>query len=34
MTTEGPVKAEPVVNTVDWRTCLPPDSRKKNANKM
>lgn len=34
MTTEGPVKAEPVVNTVDWRTCLPPDSRKKNANKI
>ncbi|XP_009149000.1 uncharacterized protein LOC103872373 isoform X2 [Brassica rapa] len=28
MTIEGPV------NTGDWRTCLPPDSRKKNANKI
>ncbi|WZY97909.1 hypothetical protein YC2023_070238 [Brassica napus] len=34
MTVEGPVEAEPVVNTGDWRTCLPPDSRKKNANKI
>nr|VDC65816.1 unnamed protein product [Brassica rapa] len=34
MTMEGPVKAEPAVNTCDWRTCLSPDSRKKNANKI
>ncbi|KAJ4915903.1 Uncharacterized protein Rs2_01453 [Raphanus sativus] len=34
MTTEGPVKAEPVVKAGDWRTCLPPDSRKNNANKI
>ncbi|CAF2083400.1 unnamed protein product [Brassica napus] len=26
MTIEGPIKAEPAVNTSDWRTCLPPDS--------
>ncbi|CAH8381261.1 unnamed protein product [Eruca vesicaria subsp. sativa] len=34
MKIEVPVKAEPVVNTCDWRTCLPPDSRNKNANKI
>ncbi|KAF3608086.1 hypothetical protein DY000_02045469 [Brassica cretica] len=34
MTMEGPIKAEPAVNASDWRTCLLPDSRKKNANKI
>ncbi|KAJ0257101.1 Mediator of RNA polymerase II transcription subunit 15a [Hirschfeldia incana] len=34
MTIGGHVKAEPVVITGDWRTCLPPDIRKKNANKI
>ncbi|CAH8322042.1 unnamed protein product [Eruca vesicaria subsp. sativa] len=33
MRIEGPFKAEPAVNKSDWRTCLPPDSRKNNANK-
>ncbi|CAH8381311.1 unnamed protein product [Eruca vesicaria subsp. sativa] len=34
MTIEGPIKSEAAVNTGDWRTCLPPDTRKKNVNKI
>ncbi|KAF8049543.1 hypothetical protein N665_2183s0005 [Sinapis alba] len=34
MKMEGSVKAEPAENIGDWRTCLPPDSRNKNANKI